>query len=393
MCLEFHMDHSRVKDREKLKARPKGEPYWQRIRPGCFLGFAPSRKEGDGTWHARAYDPETRRNKRRALGAFGDLPGNARFNAAKSAAEKFAEIVETGGHTSAKLDTVGDACREYAKTRSEAEQRFQRYLYDEPLAKVKLEKLRRRHLIDWRDKLQQTDSIISRSNDGKKRTRARAPATVNRDMVPVRAALSKVLAPGKPNTDAAWQEALKPIKNASRRRDLYLDRGQREKLLEKVPAEAKPFVRAMCLLPLRVGALAALTAGDFDQRTSELTISKDKAGKARRIRLPKETAKFFASQASNKLPAAPLFMRSNGAAWDKNSWKIPIAEAAKEAELPQGVCAYTLRHSTITDLVSARLPLLNIAQISGTSAEMIERHYGHLASDVATEALASLSIR
>jgi hypothetical protein len=51
-----------------------------------------------------------------------------------------------------------------------------------------------------------------------------------------------------------------------------------------------------------------------------------------------------------------------------------------------------LRHSTITDLVSAGLPLLTIAQISGTSAEMIERHYGHLASDAAVKALGKLAL-
>ena len=55
-------------------------------------------------------------------------------------------------------------------------------------------------------------------------------------------------------------------------------------------------------LPLRPGALAALTAGDFDKRTAELTIGKDKTGKPRRIQLPKEAAKLLADQAKDKLP-------------------------------------------------------------------------------------------
>ena len=85
-------------------------------------------------------------------------------------------------------------------------------------------------------------------------------------------------------------------------------------------------------------------------------------------------------------------MRANGKAWDKNSWKLPIAEAVAAAALPGGATAYTLRHSTITDLVIAKLPLLTIAQISGTSAEMIERHYGHLARDAAIKALKELEL-
>ena len=151
-------------------------------------------------------------------------------------------------------------------------------------------------------------------------------------------------------------------------------------------------MRALCLLPLRPGALATLSVGDFDRRTAELTIGKDKTGKPRRIQLPVEAAKLLTAQATNKLPAAPLFMRANGRAWDKNTWKFPIAAAVVAAGLPGNVTAYTLRHSTITDLVSAGLPLLTIAQISGTSAEMIERHYGHLAGDAAVKALSELTL-
>jgi len=54
--------------------------------------------------------------------------------------------------------------------------------------------------------------------------------------------------------------------------------------------------------------------------------------------------------------------------------------------------AYKLRHSTISNLVSAGLHLLAIAEIFGTSGEMIERHYGRLASDAAVKALGELAL-
>ena len=60
--------------------------------------------------------------------------------------------------------------------------------------------------------------------------------------------------------------------------------------------------------------------------------------------------------------------------------------AAEAAKLPAGTTAYTLRHSVISDLVHDGLDLLTVAQISGTSVAMIERHYGHLRSDVAASA-------
>ena len=384
------LDLSNVGKRGDLDKRR--EPHWQRIHSGCFVGFRPSKLGGKGTWIARAYDEDASKYRLKALGDFGELPGNEIFRAAKKAAEAYAELVEAGGHVRTKIETVADACRDYATSRPEAGKRFERHIYDDPLAQVKLDKLRRRHVADWRKRLELKPALISRRKKGAPLVRDRAASTVNRDMAVLRAALGKVLARGAPNSDAAWQEALKSVPNADGQRTLYLDRDQRRRLLDTIDAEAKPFFRALCLLPLRPGALAALKTSDFDKRTSELTIGKDKTGKARRIQLPTEATELLAAQSMDKLPAASLFTRANGKAWDKNSWKLPIAAAVVAAGLPKDATAYTLRHSTITDLVGAGLPLLTIAQISGTSAEMIERHYGHLASGAAVKALGKLAL-
>jgi integrase len=220
----------------------------------------------------------------------------------------------------------------------------------------------------------------------------RSQSTVNRDMVPLRAALGLVLKPGAPNTDAAWQEALRPFKGADRRRELYLDRDERKALIDATGDEARPFVKALCLLPLRPGALAGLKVRDFDKRTRALTIGKDKNGKPRQLTMPQVVAEFFEVQVKDKLPAASIFARTGGAAWNKDAWKHPIKDAVKAAGLPGGVAAYTLRHSVITDLIRARLPILTVAQLSGTSVAMIEKHYGHLVRDDAEEALASIAI-
>lgn len=385
------LDLSKVGRREELKTRR--EPHWQRLRGGCFLGYRPSKRGGAGTWIARVYDADADRYRVKSLGDFGALAPNERFVAARKEAERLAEIVESGGEVRRKIVTVADACREYGgETRPEAEGRFARQVYGDPLAKVKLDKLRKHHLRDWRARLESKPSLVSRNKSGEKRTRDRSPSTVNRDMAALRAALNAVLAPGTPNSEAAWQEALRPHKNADKRRTLYLDKAQRRKLLENIEADAEPFVRAMCLLPLRPGAMAALTAGDFDRRTSELTIGKDKADGGRRILIPAKAASLLAAQAKDKLPAAPMFMRAAGDTWDRNTWGDAIEDAVKAAKLPAGTTAYTLRHSTITDLVTVGLPLLTIAQISGTSAEMIERHYGHLVRDAAVKALEALAL-
>ncbi len=222
-------------------------------------------------------------------------------------------------------------------------------------------------------------------------TRRRSAATINRYMVPLRAALNLALSDGYALSALAWQGALKPME-ANGRRNVYLDRGQRRALLETLPEDIKPFITALCLLPIRPGALAHLRVSDFDSRQNALLIHHDKAGAGRSILLPDATAKHLHASARGKLPAAPLFARWDGKAWDKEMWKKPVKEGMRAAGLPEAASAYTLRHSVITDLVTEGLDLFTVAQLSGTSVAMIEKHYGHLQRDRAAKALAGLSL-
>lgn len=387
-------DLSRIGERENLKPKAGDEPHWHRLRQGVYLGFRPSKRTAGGTWFARFYDADTNRNKRKRLGDYGTLTGHDVFKQAKTDAEAWASTVESGGELARDMVTVKDACIAYLeeKPNSIAEGVFRRHVYDDPIAKVKLDKLRRHHLRSWRKRLEQAPALLTRAKEGGKRWKERAKSTVNRDMVPLRAALGRVLTPGSPNTDAAWQEALKPFKGADKRRELYLDKGERKRLIDTACEEARPFLRALCLLPLRPGALATLTARDFEKRTRTLTIGKDKNDNPRQISLPTLIADFFAAQVKGKLPTAPIFARHSGDAWNKDSWKHPIKDAVRKANLPDAVSAYPLRHSVITALIRVRLPILTVAQLSGTSVAMIEKHYGHLVRDDAEDALATLTL-
>jgi integrase len=207
-----------------------------------------------------------------------------------------------------------------------------------------------------------------------------------------RAALNLAFADGLITTDFAWRRKLVPVKNADRRRELYLKRAQRKKFIEKASPDLGQFLRGLALVPLRPGALAALRVGDYDSHLKVLKVGKDKNGQERKIKLPEATAKFFAEVSKRKPAGDPLVSRADGKAWDKDAWKWPVKAAATAAKLPPGTTAYTLRHSVISDLVHDGLDLLTVAQISCTSVAMIERHYGHLRSDVAAGALARLAL-
>ena len=59
--------------------------------------------------------------------------------------------------------------------------------------------------------------------------------------------------------------------------------------------------------------------------------------------------------------------------------------------LPKATVAYTLRHSTITDLIVSGADPLTVSKIAGTSMAMIDKTYGHLVREHARDALQVLA--
>lgn len=385
-----------VDARSRLK--PRAEPYWTRINAGCQIGFRKMTSTSAGTWIAKFRDVDENRREKRSLGDFAHLPPSQRYDAAKAAGEEWFKHLGQGG-TGGKF-TVRDACGAYIealrsqgknKTADDVAKRFERYVNDKPLGRIELQRLKARDIDTWRKSLAAT---LSKPQDKSKAPiRPRSASTLNRDMTPLRAALNLALADGHVTTDIAWKSKLRPLKDADRRRDVYLDLAQRRALIAKASGDLAVFLRALSLVPLRPGAMAALVAGNFDKRLSTLTIGRDKHGQDRKITLPPATAAFFAEQCKDKLPTAPLLARANGSAWNKDAWKYPIKDAVIAADLPATATAYALRHSTITDLIALhKLDTLTVAQLSGTSLLMIEKHYGHLLREHAAKALAALTL-
>lgn len=404
-----------VSARERLA--PRHDPYWLRISTGCYLGYRKMTAASEGTWSARALDANTGKKPAKGLGDFADLPGHQRFGAASKAAQEWFDHLGKGGSTaSTNIRTVCDRYVDHLRTTKpkaeltpyalarranngltgavvvpaaeDAAARFKNYVLDDAkLAATDIAKLTPAILDAWRKRLQATPT-----RSGGNRGETRTASTLNRDMGCFRAALNLAYSDGLVTSDFAWRGKLLPIKDADRRRELYLDKGQRRKFIDNAAADLAAFLRGLSLLPLRPGALAALTAANFDKRLGVLMVGKDKAGRDRKLKLPKDTADFFATAAKGKLPGAPLLARADGKAWDKDAWKWPVKAAAQAAKLPDGATAYTLRHSTISDLVHGGLDLLTVAQISGTSVRMIEQHYGHLRGNVTAEALAKLAL-
>lgn len=371
--------------REKLP--PQREPYWQRITQGKFIGYRKMNRGASGTWVARFYDGDRYYYQR--LGDFGDLPEKDRFDAAKKGAEEWFDHVDLGGST--KAHSVKEACEAYlAKLRSErgeqtakdAEGYFKRLVYSDPITRVKLGKLSKTQMFGWRSR------VLAYNPDR---------SSFNRNITPLRSALNLSREEGKIASDQAWLVALRPFTDKEleaqreRSRTLTLEPDDRRKLIEKASEEARPFLKALALLPMRPGEIAALRVEHLNVREGALKILSGKT-KARTIPLPSQALAHLKACAHGKLPSAWLVARADGSQWKKEAWRDEVKAAAKKAKLPRAVVAYTLRHSLITEVVIAGFDLFTIAKISGTSVRMIEKHYGHLQQEHARKALETLAL-
>lgn len=370
----------RVDVRARLKPRPAA--YFQRLSQGRYIGFRRWTTSTPGTWLARVYVGE-KQYKWHPLGDFSTLPEKDRFDAAKKAAEDWFRHLDLGGTTD--RPTVKAACQAYVdKLRMEkseeaaddAEARFRRIVDSDPLARVELAKLAPRHLAEW-----------------KKRVMAEggARSSFNRNSTPLRAALNLAYQRREISSDHAWAEELRPLEGAESRRTLYLKGDKRRRLIEKCSKEAKPFFKALTLLPMRPGELASLRVQDLHVAQRSLNVPMGKT-EARQIPLSQEALAHFEECAEDKLPGAWLIARADGSQWKKEAWRDEIKEAAKKAKLPPATVAYTLRHSVITDLVTGGLDLFTVAKLAGTSVLMIEKHYGHLQREHARSALEKLAM-
>lgn len=379
-----------VKQRAALK--PANAPYWHAIGTGQHVGYR--KTESGGTWSARHYDKGTRKRQFRSFGDLSGIAPSRQYDEAAKLARQFFDHADKGG--TSETVTVAEAWRRYAawtrkdrrpgkrvrgpeaaeRAAQDIEARCERHIANDPIGRIALDKLRERHVADWRDRVSE----------------AKAAATANRDLAPMRAALNFAKSRNVVTTDQAWAEALKPQRGVDGRRDNYLTRDQRRALIEAADPAFQPFLRMLCTMPIRVGAVAALTAGNYDARRQSLRVGIDKGHAPRAVPLPDNVAALLQDETRDKLPGAALFARPDGGHWTKTQWLDRVKAAAHAADLPPETCSYDLRHSGLTDLITSGMDLFTASQLGGTSVLMLEKHYGHLQEEQARQGLGVLAL-
>jgi len=380
------MDLTRKREREKLANRR--EPYWHRLNKGVALGF----RRGPDTWVVRLTGSDAKRSK--TYHALDDL--HLDFDQAKEKAESWLEHVIGTAARKVKRDSVRAGLEAYladlrrhdrGDAADDAEWRFKKYVFDDELADIPLERATRDDFEEWRE----------RQRPG------RANRTVDRQLRSVKAGLNRAVELGHVGNPLAWKlKRLADDLEDSNDTAVFLTPAQRRALIATADPSTGHFLRGMELSGARPHELAAAIVSDFDGAAVRLAHRKGRPPKlrVRYVTLGADGVEFFAKMADGKSRAAPLFKPERLAndndfdpdegedderRWTTHLWGRRVRSAINRHnssvtnevdKIPSDASAYSFRHTRISELLQLHnIDPLTVAQQTGTSVAMIEKTY------------------
>lgn len=362
-------------------AKPEADPYriWDVTIPQLHIRVQPS---GVKSWNVQW--------TRTASKSLGKWPAVTVEAARSQARAVLTETAEKGAPAKVCRDTVADACRDYVAAISkqrksaadDAARRFDRTVYADRIAKVRLADLSQKDLEDWRGRVERGELAELPAKRGRPPTpKPLSPSSMNRMRTVLVAALNHAVAKRRVAPDRAIEwESVKPYEGADKRREIYLDRQQRRAWLDAAEGDVRDLIECIILTGGRPGDPALMLRREYDARHGTVHFRSKK--KPRTFAIHPAAKPLFDRLAKDKLPAAHMFT-NGGKPWAAHEWAGPIREAAIKAGLPSGATLYTLRHCWITDAIVGGMDLLTVAKSAGTSLAMIEKHYGHLVKGAA----------
>lgn len=382
--------------RDALK--PRREPFWgPQLAAGQHVGLRKMpdpEKPGEVTalaWIARYRDSTTGVRSYKSLDAAVTPDGDGGYHAACAEAGKWFKLLARGVKTD-EVKTIADACALYVERRRkakgddacahDAEMRFKRTVSsDKRFSTTELTKVTADLVRHWRDRL------------------TLKPAAANRTMTALKAALNFAAREGYAPAELLGDlRRVEPVPDKrlpkQKRRDLYLTRPQRVKLLGAAKGAIRDLIEAAALTGARAGELVNATVEQFEPGHKRMTFT-GKTGTREKVPLSPAAVKLFKRRAEGKAPTDLLLTRDDGQKWQHSDWDDLVREAAAAAGLStergKGVCLYTLRHSYITDAINAGNSMLAVAEAVGTSPTMIAKFYGK-STDAAQKQLRKLRV-
>ena len=421
----------------RLKLTIRKEPYWASLSPGETLGYFRPAGGGAGTWWAKHRDSESGDRRKSRLAVADDY---AEADGTKVLTYAQAQVMARAWFDQAHQDATGEKVQrgpftvaqameaylehmDQAGKKSAKDARARAGLHILPaLGSIEVGKLNRLRLEKWRDALAASPRTKKLSHRPKpknprkpvKEAKPAAPpksadekrarkATANRVLSTLKAALTYAKDRGLVRcTDDAWR-SVKPFRAVDEARQNYMTPEEQQRLLNAInEADFKRLVCGALLTGCRYGELTRLKVRDFDATSSTVLLLDTKGGKPRRALLTLEGCAYFLSLTAGRDGNETIFQRNGAERRTRTHLDDPLAWAASEqtrrmydaceaAKLPR-MGFHQLRHSYASALVSAGMPLVYVAQLTGhADTRMLEKHYAHMAPSDLTRSLEALA--
>jgi integrase len=391
--------------REKLPKRR--EPFWTVLSAGCALGYRKGAK--GGSWIAKFRAGDGRRHLE-ALGAADDArdpDGLSVFSFAQAqvrarawfdrkAREEAGDLVPLDRPYTV-ADALADYRTDYLRRGGKAVDRLDASAgawIDPELRSVPLDKLSKRRIGEWHQKIADTPPRLRtkpglpqryREADTNPEAIRRRRSAANRVLTILKATLNYAHREGKCTNDDAWRTA-RAFREADAARLRYLSDDEARRLTNACPADFRALVTGALLTGCRYGELASMAAEDFNPDAGTLQVRRAKSGRSRHVALTKEGCDFIAGTAAGKPGGARLFLRVNGKPWGKSEQQRPLGAACRVAQIDPAVSFHGLRHTYASRLAMRGVPLAVIAtQLGHADTRMVEKHYGHLSPGYVAE--------
>lgn len=218
-------------------------------------------------------------------------------------------------------------------------------------------------------------AVPASSEDSRRRR-----STANRVLTILKAALNHCRHEGLVASGDAWQQ-VKAFREVDSARLRYLSDDEARRLVNACRPDFRILVTAALLTGCRFAELTTAVTEDFNADSGTLLIRTSKSGKPRRVFLSDEGSIFFAQHSVGK-PGALLFTKANGQPWSASDQQRPILNASLAA-LTEPITFHGLRHTYASRLAMKGVPLPVIAaQLGHSDTRMVEKHYGHLRSEL-----------
>ena len=350
-------------ERKRKALKPQSQPYRYKIKPLHYLAYRRNKNFDGGKWIAILV---------RAHHQIG-IESNFDYSDALDAALKWFASCEGESGNIVVNATVQTAVDDYVaslrvektdQTARETGARIRKHA-SAAMLKTKLSALTTRQIKLFRD------GMVKLSDDPE--VKRKSQDTANRVMGMLKAALNLAYRDGLVSSDKVWRR-VERFKSVVKARTLFLSDKQVRELLDATTGDFHDLVELAVHTGARYGELTTATVSDFDPVDGTLHLS-GKTG-ARTTYLSDTAVAVVQRIVRNKLPGAYLLMQDDGGQWIKGYQRAPLKQAVRRAKLPAETVFYSLRHYHISKALLAGVNAQVVAENTGTSIPMIEKHYG-----------------